>query len=250
MTQAPGVQQGVGRAGVESAHRAVARQQGVVADPAQVEHRAVFIGVLQQRGMEGRDQGRAVATGGDIAAAEVGHGGDAGAFGDHAAVADLHRERRIAVRVVAQGLAVRADCGDLRGRDTSFVQQRQRRVGEGLRDLHVQATQFVQCLRFATLADRDQALAQVAGPWPGAGCAQAQSTSTGVIGELHQRRVDAVGAGAGDQAKEESGHPRRLAQGDGPYPAPTASWPWRCRRGRTSVVPSTPSAPGLARWRP
>ena len=43
MTQAPGVQQRVGRAGVEAAHVALHRQQRQVGDAAEVEHRTVFI---------------------------------------------------------------------------------------------------------------------------------------------------------------------------------------------------------------
>ena len=211
VAQAPGVEQRVGRAGVEAAHVALPRQQGVVADPAEVEHGPILVCRTQQRGVEGRYQRCAVAAGGDIAAAEVGHGGDPGALGDHVAVADLQGERRVAVRAVAQGLPVRTDRRDLRGRHAGFVEQGQRRIGKRAGDLHVEPPQFVQRGQLAALAERDQALAQRRCPGVGTRRAQAQAGRAGAIGEFDQRGVDAVGAGAGDQAKEEVRHARSVA---------------------------------------
>src|SRR5690606_39714199 len=75
---APGIQQGIGRAGVEAADRAPARQQGVVADAAEVEDGAVLGSRVQQGGMEGGNQRRALATGGNVAAAAGAGGGGAG----------------------------------------------------------------------------------------------------------------------------------------------------------------------------
>src|SRR5690606_17388440 len=148
---APGIEQGVGRAGVEAAYLAGAWQQGVVADPAEVEHGPVLGRRMQQGGMERRHQRSALPAGGHVAAAEVAYGGDAGAFGDDAAIPDLQGERRGAVRTVAQGLAVGADRGDLPGADAGSAEEGQRGGGEGLADLHVQPAQFIQRLWLAAL---------------------------------------------------------------------------------------------------
>ena len=61
------------------------------------------------------------------------------------------------------------------------------------------------------LAERDQALAQRRRPGVGTRRAQAQAGRAGAIGEFDQCGVDAVGAGAGDQAKEEVRHARSVA---------------------------------------
>jgi hypothetical protein len=200
VAQAPGVEQRVGRAGVEAADLTVARQQGVVADPAEVEHGAVLVGGVQQRGMEGRHQRCALAAGGDVAAAEIGDRGDAGALGDHVAVADLQGERRRAMRAVANGLAVRTDRRDLRWRHAGPFQQRQRGVGEGPRDLHVEMAKLVQRRQRTTLAEGDEAFAQCRRPRMHVRGAQAQAVRGAGIGEFDQRGIDAVGAGAGNQA--------------------------------------------------
>ena len=89
---APRIHQGVRGAGVEATHVAVRRQQREVGDAAEVEHGAVFARVVQHRSVEGGHERRALAAGRDIAAAEVGDGVDAGAFGDDVAVAELPGE--------------------------------------------------------------------------------------------------------------------------------------------------------------
>ena len=245
---APGIEQGVGRAGVEAAHRAGARQQGVVADAAEVEHRAVLVRRMQQRGVEGRHQRRALAAGGHIAAAEVAHGGDAGALGDHRAVADLQGEGRLPVRTVADGLAVRADRRHLRRGDPGLLQQRPRGGGEGPAHLHVQSAQLVQRAWLAALADGHQTLAQGRLPRVGAGGHQAQAGGGRAVGELDQRGVDAVGAGAGDQAKEEMRHARHCRRGARLSRAcPPCRRTCRRRRRRTSASPSAACAPGSGR---
>jgi len=147
MAFAPGVHQCVGRAGVETAHGdpvAAARQQGEVADAAEVQHRALLARGTQQGGMEGRHQRCTMAAGGHVAAAEVGHRVDAAAFGDHVAVTDLPGEGRLGVRTMADGLAVRTDRADVTGGNTGLAEQAQGRFGEVDAGQCVQPSHLVQ----------------------------------------------------------------------------------------------------------
>ena len=64
-------------------------------------------------GAEGQFVIGAVAAGGHVAAAEIGHHRHPAALGDHVRITQLQGEGRIAVRAVAQRLAVRADRGDV-----------------------------------------------------------------------------------------------------------------------------------------
>ena len=87
--------------------------------------------------MKRRHQRCALATGGDIARAEVGHGGDAGALGDDRWVADLETERELACGAVAHGLAVAADGAHVFRRQFPGTQNRQRCGGKQLAELGV-----------------------------------------------------------------------------------------------------------------
>ncbi len=208
---APGVHQRVRRAGVETAHRAMRRQQREVGDAAEVEHRAVLARRRQQGRVQRRQQRRAVAAGGDVAAAEIGDGGDPGAFGDEVAVAELQGERespvvRGAVRAVAHGLAVRTERADSRSRDVRFAQQGERRVGEAFGHARVEGAEFVQRRELAALPEFDQPRAQRLVPGVGAPAHEFAARMRIVAVEAHQRDVDAVGAGAGNQAEEEGRH--------------------------------------------
>jgi hypothetical protein len=109
MAQAPGIHQAV--AGPVSNPRTSPghRQQRQVGDAAEVEHGAIFDRIGERIGVERRHQRRALAAGGDVAAAEIGDGVDAGGFRDHVGVAQLQREGRGAQRPVPQRLPVRAD---------------------------------------------------------------------------------------------------------------------------------------------
>ncbi len=89
------------------------RQQGDIGDTADIDHHAVFAVFAEQGRVKGRNQRRALSAGGDVAAAEIGHRGDAGALGDDAGVAELQGIRDRALRVVADGLAVAADGADV-----------------------------------------------------------------------------------------------------------------------------------------
>ena len=175
----------------------MARHQAQVGDAAQVEHRAVFAGVTQHGGVEGRHQRRALAAGGDVAPAEVGDGGDAGGFGNDAGVAQLLGEGCGAAGVVAQGLAVRTDGGHFSGGHAGIGQGPGRGLGEGLAEPGVEPADFVQAQQGLGLGQPQHVVQQVRGQ--GIGAAE-QHPRRGF--EAHQGGVDAVGAGARDQAKK------------------------------------------------
>ena len=69
-------------------------QNGDVGDAADVGHYPRLPGLGKQRSMKRRHQRRTFASGGHIAAAEIGHHIDAGALGDDVGIADLQAEGR------------------------------------------------------------------------------------------------------------------------------------------------------------
>ncbi len=148
--------------------------------------------------MEGRHQRRALATGGHVAAPKVGHRAHAGALGDHAGIAQLPGKGQVAPRTMAHGLAMRADRGDLCGWDVGQLEQRGSGIGEGPAHGHVQPAQFVQRVSSAAHAQRHQPLTQHR--VPGIGMASQQPASRF---EGHQGRIDAIGAGAGNEPEEQ-----------------------------------------------
>ena len=156
--------------------------------------------------MQGRQQRRAVAAGGDVAPAQVGYGGDAGTFGDAVAVADLPGEGNLRTRAMAHRLSVRADRAYLRGRDAGGIEQGHGGVGERDRHLRVERAQFIQTVAFTALPERDQARAQRRFPRDRDAVQEVAVARVGVV-EFDQRSVDAVCAGARDQAKIERSHP-------------------------------------------
>src|SRR3546814_2429930 len=79
-------------------------------------------------------------------------------------------------------------------------------VGEGATDAHVEFGDRVERAARGLLAQFDQLRAQLRLPGIGSGEHQARRRARVVrIVEFHQRGVDAVGAGAGDQAEVEVG---------------------------------------------
>ena len=97
--------------------------------------------------MKRRHQRRALAAGGDIARAEVGHGGNAGAFRYDGWVADLEAERKLARGAVAHCLAVAADGAHVLRRQFCRTQNGQRRAGKQLAEFGVQRPQPVDFIR-------------------------------------------------------------------------------------------------------
>ena len=84
-------------------------QVGDVGDAAEIDDRAGFDAACENRPVKGRRERRALAAGGHVGAAKIGHHRDAGELRDKRAVAELERERKFSVRAVADGLPVTAD---------------------------------------------------------------------------------------------------------------------------------------------
>ncbi len=103
----PGIHQEISRAAVEAAHRLARIEVGQVGDAAEVEDHTVLARVAEYGGMKGRHQGRALAAGGDVAAAEIGDDGDPAEFGQQRRIVQLYGVA--GGRLVADGLAVAAD---------------------------------------------------------------------------------------------------------------------------------------------
>ena len=122
----PGVEQGITRAGIEARDRLAVSslgQEGDIGDSPKVEHRPVFFIRLKYRLVKGRYQGRSLAASGDVPAAEIGDGGNAGDFGYPVGVADLKRVGMMGVGVVVQSLPVTADGDDIFGGDAGLFEQ-------------------------------------------------------------------------------------------------------------------------------
>ena len=196
---APGIHQRIRRARVEPAHVARDGQQREVRDAAEVEHGARFVRVVQHRRVESGHERRALSAGGEIAAAEIGDGVDARAFGDDVAIADLPGERMCRRRSVPDRLSVRTDRAHIVGRDLRRFKQLQRRARERFGDLHVERTEFVERCRIAALAERDEPGAQRDIPFE---CTTGDERAMRAV-EAHERGIDAVGARAGNQAEVE-----------------------------------------------
>ncbi len=139
------VDQRVGRAHVEGDDilgTGAARDPGQVGDAAQVENRPPLARLREGGEVKERRQGRPFASGGDVPRAEVGHGGAAGALGDHRGIADL--ERRPQLRVMGDRLAVGGDRVHRVERAAGQIGHRSRGLGEALAELDVERRQLSQ----------------------------------------------------------------------------------------------------------
>src|SRR6185312_13622782 len=195
LLQAPGIQERVGRPRVETAHLAVGVQHGDVGDAAQVQYYAALPGHSEHGGVERRHQRRALPTGSQVGAAEIGGHVDAAAFGDERGIANLHGERFIAQRLMAYGLAVRADRAYVLWIDPRLPQQGQGGVGEATANGMVQPAECVQVDVLRRLRDRGETGADAGIPRPGSAGPQVWP----VPAEIDQGGIDAVHAGAGNQ---------------------------------------------------
>src|SRR5690606_6748522 len=74
----PGVEQYVARAGIEAGHRPPWIEQAQVAEATNIEHRSWLLAVIEQRLVEGGNQGCALAARGHITAPEIGNHADPG----------------------------------------------------------------------------------------------------------------------------------------------------------------------------
>ena len=91
---APAVHERVARPAVEAQHRAIGPQHAEVGDAAQVERQHGLAAAAEHALVKGRHQRRALAAGGHVAAAQVGHDRDAGQLGQQCWVAQLQRIAR------------------------------------------------------------------------------------------------------------------------------------------------------------
>ena len=107
------------RAGICGSGTAVDHRQ--IGDAAQVQDAEAPWMVCKQVGMEGRHQGGAVAAGGDVGAAQVGHDIDAGALGQARGVEQL--QAPVFGRSMTHGLAVGAQGTDAARRQAGLLQQ-------------------------------------------------------------------------------------------------------------------------------
>ncbi len=69
----------------------------------------MFCRVVEDGLMKSRNQRCALAFGCNIPASEIGHGGNAGKFGNYIGIADLQGKRKSDVRRMVNGLAMAAD---------------------------------------------------------------------------------------------------------------------------------------------
>ena len=151
----------------------------------------------QQHRVHRGQQRRALAPGGHVGTSEVRHNVDAAAFGDGGRIAQLQREGVLACRAMAHGLAVRADGVHGCGRRTAFPEQCERSLGKAMAQCDVQPPEGVQVDGSLALRHGQDLFAQRRRPRVRTRGKQAGA----FLFERHQRGVDAVGAGAGDQAE-------------------------------------------------
>jgi hypothetical protein len=121
-------------AAVETHHRGVAPQHADVGHAADVQHRHCFARSREPCRMEGRYQGCTLSAGGHVAAAQVAHHIDAAEFGQQRAVEQLQRVSGAVelTGAVAHGLAMRAHCPHLIGRQCGGRQQPGNGQGVGM----------------------------------------------------------------------------------------------------------------------
>ena len=148
--------------------------------------------------MEGRHQRRALATGGDVAAAEIGHHGNARQFRQAVWVAELPSERVRTLRGVPQGLSVAAHGGDIFRAHTTGLPHAMTGGGIDVCQLHIELPQRFQP-RFAARQHFEQRSAQGGRVGRMQGAGQSQPAFV----EVQHHGVDTVEAGAGHQAGEE-----------------------------------------------
>ena len=102
----PKIEQNVARSDVETSDCAAHRQIAEVGDAADINDHAMPRFSTKCGGVKGRNQGRALAAGSDVAAAKICNYADAREFGQQRRIADL--QGVACVRPVANGLAVAA----------------------------------------------------------------------------------------------------------------------------------------------
>jgi hypothetical protein len=111
------------------------------------------------------------------------------------------RVNGVALRPMPQRLPVRADRAHLRGVHPGFVQQGIRGLREGLAQARIEFAERVQVHPRIRLRHLQHQRAQRFGQRRGA---RPQQPRRRIGAEVHQRGIDAVGAGAGNQPKKKA----------------------------------------------
>ena len=206
--------------GIERQHASVGADPRHVGDAADIEEGGRQLGHLRrQRAVVDGHQRRPLPAGRDVGGAQVEHHVDAGALGQQAAVAELHRQ--LARRVVQHRLPVIADEIDLPLVDAVGAQEAIDRIGVELGQL---------ALDVAEAAGARAALAQLLGLIQGRaqlhldlgriGIARRRPVpQLAVAVRIEQRHVDAVHRGPAHQPKRAL----QLAHYDHPVHVPAAA---------------------------
>jgi hypothetical protein len=155
--------------------------------------------VPEHRLVEGGDEGRALAPGGHVAAAEIGHDVDRGELGQPRRVVQLDREAEIGA--MAHGLAVAADRGDRLAIDAAGRERAFHRARIELGELQGDDARELERIG-ARLAEREDALAQLRGERYGG---EGEGARCGAR-EVDERRIGPVEARSRHQSDEEPGH--------------------------------------------
>ena len=137
-----------------------------------------------------------MAASGHIGPTKVRYRRDPGALGNNVRIADLKGKRIDAVRSVANGLAMRAYRNHGGGIDVSVAQQRQRGGGKTLAYVDVQTAKRVKFHNRIGGRECEQAFAHVGRIRRGA-----RSNDLEVRMKTNERRINAIGAGTGDQTQ-------------------------------------------------
>ena len=193
----PVVQQRISRPGIKPCNGgSVSGQDGYVRDTTDIQDCPVRFRASKQPFVKAWGEWRALAANRHVGAAKVGDGRDAGSCCDNSRVADLQCKRLRCQWLMPQGLSMTANGGYCASIDTSVIEQCVGCIAKTLARPAVECADIVYraVLRFANCGA--QSLAKVGGIFVLA-CLQNFERR---LSELNQCGIDAVHAGAGNQA--------------------------------------------------
>ena len=202
MQLAPVVHQRIAGPAIKPQHAAVRAQHAEVGDAANVQHEYRLTRSPEDTLVKGGHQRRALAARCHVAAAQIGHHGDTGSFGQQGGAEQLQGVARAVefLGAVAHGLPVGAEGADGAGRQAAALQQRLHHLGIGARQRVAckgRAVQFV-----VAGGVESQQLGAQGGRKGGAGVVADPHARAGEVG---QHAVDAVERGARHQADVQIG---------------------------------------------
>ena len=198
----PIVHQRVARAAVEAKYGVarvggLRRQDREVGDAANVADRSPRIGQAEQRAMQCRNEGGALAAGGDVATAKIGNDIDAGALGQHRRVLRLARvaDAIVGAGLMTDGLPVRADGPHVLRGQAGCGKQSGNAVGVG-HGQRIGGQRLTMDLVVAGVLQVQEALAQLGRE----GHVRVGEDGRGFAGKVRQYAIDAIQAGARHEA--------------------------------------------------